>query len=260
MARVRNAQEDAAVLLRLNDRLRDLSDTADLSYAAAELLGEALGAARVGYGVFDPDLGTIHVERDWSAAGLSSTAGVHRFSDKGSHFEDLRRGQAVTNEDVETDPRTAASPAALLGLGVRAFLDVPLVEDDRTVAEMFVHSATPRSWLEEEVAFVRNVAERTRAAIARRLAEANLRESEARYRTLFENIDAAFCVVEVIFDEEGRPVDHRFLETNPAFERQSGLQNALGRTAREIFPEHETHWFESAFLNGSMPLSSQSAT
>ncbi|PSJ36339.1 hybrid sensor histidine kinase/response regulator [Sphingomonas deserti] len=71
-----------------------------------------------------------------------------------------------------------------------------------------------------------------------------LRQSEERYRTLFENIDAAFCVVEVIFDDAGRPVDHRFVETNPAFERQSGLEDALGRTAREILPEHEQHWFD----------------
>jgi PAS domain S-box-containing protein len=71
-----------------------------------------------------------------------------------------------------------------------------------------------------------------------------LRASEERYRTLFENIDAAFCVVEVIFDEQDRPVDHRFIEINPAFERQSGLKDALGRRAREILPEHEQHWFD----------------
>ena len=71
-----------------------------------------------------------------------------------------------------------------------------------------------------------------------------LRASEERYRTLFENIDAAFCVVEVIFDDQARPVDHRFVEINPAFERQSGLKDALGRSAREVLPEHEQHWFD----------------
>jgi PAS domain S-box-containing protein len=71
-----------------------------------------------------------------------------------------------------------------------------------------------------------------------------LRASEERYRTLFDNIDAAFCIVEVIFDKEDRPVDHRFIEINPAFERLSGLKDALGRRAREILPEHEQHWFD----------------
>lgn len=71
-----------------------------------------------------------------------------------------------------------------------------------------------------------------------------LLQSEERYRTLFENIDAAFCVVEVIFDEQDRPIDHRFIEINPAFEKQSGLKNALGRRARDILPDHEQHWFD----------------
>jgi PAS domain S-box-containing protein len=79
----------------------------------------------------------------------------------------------------------------------------------------------------------------------RREVEERLRESEERYRTLFENIDAAFCLLEVIFDEENRPVDHRFIEVNPAFERQSGMENALGRRAREILPDHEQHWFDT---------------
>ncbi|MDO9016964.1 MAG: PAS domain-containing protein [Deltaproteobacteria bacterium] len=79
---------------------------------------------------------------------------------------------------------------------------------------------------------------------ARKAAEMALAESEARYRTLFENTDAAFCVVEVLFDDDDRPVDHRFIEVNPAFERHSGLKDALGRRARELLPDHEQHWFD----------------
>jgi PAS domain S-box-containing protein len=78
----------------------------------------------------------------------------------------------------------------------------------------------------------------------RKEAEAALRESEARYRTLFENVDAGFCIIEMIFDAEGRPVDYRFLEVNPAFEKQAGFSNAAGRRMREIVPEHEELWFE----------------
>jgi signal transduction histidine kinase len=41
-----------------------------------------------------------------------------------------------------------------------------------------------------------------------------------------------------------RPVDYRFLELNPAFIQQTGLENATGRTIREMAPAHESHWFE----------------
>ena len=78
----------------------------------------------------------------------------------------------------------------------------------------------------------------------RKQGEEALRMSEERYRTLFDSIDEGFCVMEILFDESGRGIDHRFLEMNPAFERHTGLSNAVGRTARELVPELEPHWPE----------------
>jgi PAS domain S-box-containing protein len=75
-------------------------------------------------------------------------------------------------------------------------------------------------------------------------AQEALRESEARYRTLFDSIDEGFCIIEVMFDESGKASDYRFLEINPSFEKQTGLVNAQGRTMRELAPKHEEHWFE----------------
>ena len=74
-------------------------------------------------------------------------------------------------------------------------------------------------------------------------ARATLRKSEERYRTLFESIDEGFCIIEMLFDAAGEPVDYRFLTTNPAFERATGLADAEGKTMRELAPEHEAHWF-----------------
>ena len=71
-----------------------------------------------------------------------------------------------------------------------------------------------------------------------------LRQSADRYRTLFESIDAGFCIVEMLF-ENGRPVDYRFCEVNPAFVRQTGLDGAIGRRMRELAPGHEQHWFDT---------------
>ena len=75
-------------------------------------------------------------------------------------------------------------------------------------------------------------------------ANAALRESEVRYRTLFDSIDEGFCIIQMIFDDQGKPVDYRFLEINPSFERQTGLRDALGKRMRELAPQHEEHWFE----------------
>ena len=78
----------------------------------------------------------------------------------------------------------------------------------------------------------------------RKQAELGRRESETRFRTLFESMDEGYCVVEMIFDEENNPIDYRFLEVNPAFERQTGITDARGRLMREIAPGHEQHWFD----------------
>jgi PAS domain S-box-containing protein len=78
----------------------------------------------------------------------------------------------------------------------------------------------------------------------RKCAEVELRESEQNYRMLFESIDEGFCTIEVLFDQNEKPVDYRFLQISPSFERQTGIRNAVGRRMREIAPQHEEHWFE----------------
>jgi PAS domain S-box-containing protein len=79
-----------------------------------------------------------------------------------------------------------------------------------------------------------------------------LRQSEERYHALFNAIDEGFCIVEMLFDDANRPVDYRFIEVNPAFERHSGLKDAQGRTVREMVPQHEDHWFQ---IYGQVALS-----
>lgn len=79
----------------------------------------------------------------------------------------------------------------------------------------------------------------------RKQAESALRQSEERYRTLFESIDEGFSVIEVLFDQNNQPIDYRFLEINPAFENQTGLQQATGKTARQLVPNLEDHWVET---------------
>ncbi len=78
----------------------------------------------------------------------------------------------------------------------------------------------------------------------RKLTEEALRKSEENYRILFESMDEGFCVVEMLYDSNGKPVDYRFVEINPAFEKQTGLQQALGKTICQMVPDHDAHWFE----------------
>lgn len=81
----------------------------------------------------------------------------------------------------------------------------------------------------------------------RKRAEAALRRSEERFRILFESMDEGFASCEMIYDEDGRAVDFRYLLVNPAFGRLTGLPAAQvsGRTVRDLIPAIEPFWIET---------------
>ncbi len=74
-----------------------------------------------------------------------------------------------------------------------------------------------------------------------------LKQSETRFRLLFENLGSLSSLYEVVRNEAGKPVDYRYLEINPALERLLGRSacDLRGKTLREVFPETETHWLEA---------------
>ena len=176
-----------AALIALDDTIADMADPVDIAFTSARILGQAMNACRVGYGEIDPDAETIVIDRDWHAPDMATVAGLHRFRDYGTYVDTLLAGQPAEITDVETDPRTANNVDALKAFGIRALLDVPLTEQGRVVAQIFVHSDAPRVWTADEITFARAFAERTRAAVARRRAERDRVESEARFRNMADN-------------------------------------------------------------------------
>ena len=89
----------------------------------------------------------------------------------------------------------------------------------------------------------------------RERAEAALRQSEERYRSLFNLMLEGFCIIEVLFDGDDHPVDYRFLEINPVFEAQTGLHDVQGKLVSDVLPENEAYWFE---LFGKVALTGES--
>jgi PAS domain S-box-containing protein len=77
-----------------------------------------------------------------------------------------------------------------------------------------------------------------------RTSEKTLRQSEERFRMILETIEAAFAIVEVKYDADDHPIDYRFVEANPAFEQQAGV-NLRGKWVTEFAPDLESFWFET---------------
>jgi PAS domain S-box-containing protein len=78
----------------------------------------------------------------------------------------------------------------------------------------------------------------------RKAALEDLRESETRYRTLFETMAEGFALCRLVRDEQGRAVDIEWLTCNSALERLTGLSRdrVVGHRASEVFPEEFEWW------------------
>lgn len=233
-------------LRALDDGLQATTDAPAAMRAAAELLALQLGASRCAYADVDADSDRFIIRDDYVAPGIASSAGVYSLDLFGSRaVADMRSAQTLVVRDVATELAPADGRDMFQSIGIDAIICCPLVKDDRLVAMMAVHQDRPREWRADEISLTEAVVERCWAHVQRIGAEARLRDSEERYRTLFENVDAGFAIAEIRFDEAGKPIDYRLVEMNPAFERQTGMGGLAGKWVRDAIPGLEDHWFET---------------
>ena len=177
---LRESKERQSFLLALSDALRGLSDPAEIMATASRLLGIKLAAGQVAYADIDEKGEHAVISREWNDGTVPSNATVHKIEDFGAFLEDLKRGQTIVISDVHDDPRTSM-PEALATfkrVSIAAFLNVPLVKDDRLVAVLAVHMSAARPWMQDEVTLAQEVAERTWEAAQRARSEEELRERE----------------------------------------------------------------------------------
>jgi len=170
----KSAERRLQALVQLNDRLRDAGEPADLAHAAVEILGSMLDVSRCGYGTIDREAETIVTERPWCAPGIDALPAVLHFRDYGSYIEDLKRGETVAIDDARDDPRTRDTADALKDIAALSFVNMPVTEQGGFVALLYLNNAEARAWTADEIAFIRDVAERTRDAVERRRVEQEL--------------------------------------------------------------------------------------
>ncbi|MBW4553653.1 MAG: PAS domain-containing protein [Aphanocapsa sp. GSE-SYN-MK-11-07L] len=230
------AKERQAFLLKLNDTLRPLIDAEEIQYQAACVLGEHLGASRVGYAEAQADDETIAVTRNYTN-GVPGIEGRYRYDDYGKELlQEFKAGRTVVRSDIAHDPSlTAAEKAAHAALQLGATVDVPLLKAGRLVAVLFANYPVAHDWSAEEVSLIQEVVDRTWATVERARAETALRESEALLVTTFAGIEGAITVSEVLGDE------FRFLSANRACVEWSGvpLQEWIGSRPQDILPPEQ---------------------
>ncbi|MEB0040660.1 MULTISPECIES: GAF domain-containing protein [unclassified Pseudomonas] len=182
------AERFQAALLILGDQLREKTGCTEIRQAAARILGMTLGIERVAFATVDLEQDSIVIKRDWVLGAVPSLVGVYSLNSFGALFDAMRRGEGVVINDTQLDARTAQGDGECQARGMRTLINIPLLEQGVITTLLMLHGVQPRIWSDEEVSFVRDVAERSWVAMERSRAERALRDSELQFRTLADNM------------------------------------------------------------------------
>ncbi|MEH2067825.1 MAG: ATP-binding protein [Nostoc sp.] len=160
-------------------------------------------------------------------------------------------GQPIITPDVTKDPRWKDWLWLAQEYEYRSVWSFPIETTQAKVVGTFTmyfkhpREVTPRDY-EFAAVLTRAAAiviSQNQQAQERARAEAALRESEEKYRSLFNSMDEGYFVCDVIFDRNNQPVDLFYVDANPSATRMIG-QNFTGRRLREIDPGYEAYWYE----------------
>ena len=186
----KRAQLNEQFLSGLEIRLRQHSHPAEMLWEATSSLGEYLQVDRCVWHEIDATAEQGIVDRDWHQPGLASVAGTYHISDfKTPELKALAlAGQTIVIPDIANCQDTAHLVDNYGGLGIRALVDVPCLQEGRWVAVLVVTSQEVRHWQPDEVSLMQEVVARLWTLIQHARAVQELHESEDRFRALADNI------------------------------------------------------------------------
>lgn len=173
---------------------------------------------------------------------------------KGPNELAIVTGKYIICNDVENDLIMSKWRERALELGYRSSATLPIKVHNQVIGTVALYADKINFFNEEEIQLFNDVTSNISFAIEaidneyeRGQAEKELKESEWKYRSLFENITEGFAYCKILY-VDGRPDDIVYLKVNKSFETLTGLKNVTGRKVSEIIPnirEEDPNLFEN---------------
>lgn len=237
---------DAGPMSDETSRLATLADYQILDTAPEPQFDEIAKAASLACGTPIALISLVDEARQWFKAKVGLAANETPLSQSVCAHA-VAEGSTLVIPDLSVDARTASNPLVTAKDGIRFYAGVPLITaDGHVLGTLCVVDtlARPEGLDDRQIAMLELLARQVVLQFDLRRELLRAKREEVRYRTLFDALDAAYSVIEVKFDENGKAIDYRFLEVNAAFPAQTGLTDVVGRWMRDLKPDHEQRWFD----------------
>lgn len=177
-----------ALRLRIADALRG-RDTQGALQEVAALMGTHFNVTRTGYGQLDPIEDIFEYDVCWTDDTVPPLLGRYPAEAFGAKIvAALSAGQTVVIDDLLNAELSdeAKTRETAQSVDTRAILVVPFIRDGRLSTIVYLNDRGPRAWQRQDIAFMEEIAERTRLVIERATVEEKLRELNA---TLEERVE-----------------------------------------------------------------------
>ncbi|MGE3771720.1 MAG: ATP-binding protein, partial [Gammaproteobacteria bacterium] len=235
-----------AFLLKLMDLLSSQAEPDDIWLTSTRMIGEYLQVSRAFFAEIEEDASQVNVRWEYLAERESSFRGRRSVRVYWPNLEsllDTRLPHVVADIEAHSS-LSEVSREGYAAFDVAAAVTISFHRSGRPTMLLGVHQAEKRSWSAEEVSLLEEVAKRTFPAEERVRALHALRESEARYRTLFHAVEEGVSLFERAPRRPDGRSDFRFIAANAAMHAMFGLSDLSGQLMRDHFPGESESWYD----------------
>jgi len=149
----------------------------------------------------------------------------------------VREGCPVVCRDTASDPSVEPWRELALSQGYLSGVAFPLRMKGEIIGVLTGYALEPCYFDDEIVSLFNELSLDVSFALDSLGQTEKLRESEKRYRLLFDHMTNGFVTHELVCSEDGTPIDYRIIDANPSFELLTGIprDRVRGELASHVY-------------------------